>query len=54
MVDSTTQALSYMVYSSGEAIPARLPEEAEEQRRDEESFLDSETLYDVYGGYESW
>ena len=55
MVDSTTQALGYMLYSSGEAVSVGLPERAEEQRREEDAFLDSESLYDVYGdGYESW
>lgn len=55
MVDSTTQALGYMLYSSGEAVSVGLPERAEEQRREEDAFLDSESLYDVYSdGYSSW
>lgn len=49
MVDSATQALSYMLYASGEAaLPARA-EEALPLMGDD--FLDGERCYDVYSGY---
>lgn len=53
MVDSATQALSYMIYASGEV--AALPESADEGNGYEEladAMLDGDACYDVYGsGY---
>ena len=53
MVDSATQALTYMIYSSGQMeLP---PTEEEEEMKIvaviDESFLDGEQCYDVYGGW---
>ena len=50
MVDSATQALSYLLYSSGEALPPPEAREEERQRRDGLSaLLDGSACYDVYG-----
>lgn len=50
MCDSATQALSYLLYSSGEALP---PPDAQESRRrqtsDMSALLDGSICYDVYG-----
>lgn len=51
MVDSATQAITYMLYSSGE--PAGLPcaeDDVMVLPALDESYLDSELCYDVYGG----
>lgn len=52
MVDSSTQALSYMLYSSGDPLHAAHPLTPEEEmaRSEEEAFLDGERCYNVYGG----
>ena len=50
MCDSATQALSYLLYSSGEALPP--PDEQESRRRqtsDMSALLDGSICYDVYG-----
>jgi len=50
MVDSTTQALSYMIFSSGLAeadLPA-LPEDVRYAEQEQEAFLDGDSMYDVY------
>lgn len=51
MVDSATQALSYLLYASGEAV-RMIPSEDEIEglSAGEEAFLDSDACYDVYGG----
>lgn len=51
MVDSATQALSYLLYASGEAV-RMLPSEDEMEGVvvGSEAFLDSDACYDVYGG----
>lgn len=51
MVDSSTQALSYMLYSSGDPLFASRPmSEAEERAQmEQEAFLDGDRCYDVYG-----
>lgn len=56
MVDSSTQALSYMLFSSGDPLhAARVLTEAEQMARDEEeAFLDGERCYDVYGQSGGW
>jgi hypothetical protein len=51
MVDSATQAITYMLYSSGEV--AGLPcaeDDAMVLPALDESYLNSELCYDVYGG----
>lgn len=51
MVDSATQALSYMIYSCGDVA---LPAAKEESRGSEilgDDFLDGDQCYDVYGGW---
>lgn len=47
MVDGATQALSYLLYSSGEALADPAEEEAPALPSSEEAFLDS-SVYDVY------
>ena len=50
MCDSATQALSYLLYSSGEALPP--PDEPENRRGqtgDMSALLDGSICYDVYG-----
>jgi hypothetical protein len=56
MVDSSTQALSYMLYSSGEPVHSSRPMTEEEQmaRDEEEAFLDGDRCYDVYGQHDGW
>jgi predicted phage terminase large subunit-like protein len=56
MVDSSTQALSYMLYSSGEPVHSSRPMTEEEQmaRDEEEAFLDGDRCYDVYGQSGGW
>lgn len=51
MVDSTTQALAFMLFSSGEALPSDKDREREEAGYAgyEDILADSDSLYDVYG-----
>ena len=51
MVDSSTQALSYMLFSSGDPLYAakRMGEEEDRARDEEEAFLDGDRCYNVYG-----
>lgn len=49
MVDSSTQALSFMLFSSGMYELPPVPEYEEYAQREQEAFLDSNQLYDVYG-----
>lgn len=51
MVDSSTQALSYMLYSSGDPLYAARPVSIEEElaQQEQEAFLDGDRCYDVYG-----
>jgi len=52
MVDSTSQALAYMIFSSGHVEQPIEPEKKramQAQAKEQERFL-SEDLYDVYGG----
>lgn len=56
MVDSSTQALSYMLYSSGDPLYlAKREDEADDlERAEDEAMLDGERCYDVYGGSGLW
>ena len=51
MVDSSTQALSFMLFSSGltDADLPPLPEMTKYANREQNTFLDGDKLYDVYG-----
>ena len=51
MVDSATQALTYLLYSSGEVLNA-LPAQEDEERIPimDADWLDGDRCYDVYGG----
>ena len=52
MVDGCTQALSYLLYSSGQAaLPQEEVEELMQDRIIEADILDGEKCYDVYGGW---
>lgn len=51
MVDSATQALSYMLYSSGDVAVGELPGAEPELPDVGEDFLDNDRCYDVYGSY---
>ena len=47
MVDSSTQALSYLFFSSG--VPVTKPsKKVAQQIAEQRAFLDNDTLYDVY------
>ena len=48
MVDSASQALSYLLYSSGETEIPELPEIEQYVVREEKAFLDSDTLFNPY------
>lgn len=56
MVDSSTQALTHMLYLSGDALydNVRYTDEEEQARNEEEAFLDGDTFYDVYGQSGTW
>lgn len=56
MVDSTTQALSYMLFSNGmtDADLPPLPPETQYLNREQDAFLDGDALYDVYQGREQY
>ena len=49
MVDSASQALSYMLYSSGETALPPAPDDNELIPVMDEDWLDGERCYDVYG-----
>lgn len=55
MVDSSTQALSHMLFSSGDPLylNRRVSEEERLMRGEEDAFLDGDFLYDVYSR-DSW
>ena len=55
MVDSSTQALSHMLFSSGDPLylAKKISEEEQMLRGEEDAFLDGDFLYDVYGR-DSW
>ena len=48
MVDSSTQALAFMLFSSGQYELPPIPEEVAMADREQEAFLDGDQLYDVY------
>ena len=48
MVDSSTQALSYMLFSSGQLWAENENEERKRDARGERAFLDGSALFDVY------
>jgi predicted phage terminase large subunit-like protein len=48
MVDSMSQALTYLIYSSGVAEVPELPEEEQLVVREEKAFLDTNTLFNPY------
>lgn len=48
MVDSASQALTYLLYSSGITDIPELPEEEHYVIREEKAFLDSDTLFNPY------
>lgn len=48
MVDSMSQALTYLIYSSGVAEVPELPEEEQLVVREEKAFLDTDTLFNPY------
>lgn len=56
MVDSATQALSYLIFSSGltEADLPALPPEMQYADREQDAFLNGEKLFDVYGETERY
>lgn len=56
MVDSSTQALSHMLFSSGDPLYSnrRLSEEEQMIKDEEDAFLDGDFLYDVYGQSRGW
>ena len=56
MVDSSTQALSHMLYASGDPLhKAHQMSEAEERAQlEQEAFLDGDRCYDVYGARDGW
>ena len=47
MVDAASQALSRLIYLSGETAPPPVPEE-EEDRRAGNPFADAERMFDPY------
>lgn len=49
--DSTSQALTYMLYSSGEVVGALPPSEEETPPIMDADWLDGDRCYDVYGGW---
>jgi hypothetical protein len=51
MVDSSTQALSHMLYASGDPLhkARQMSEDEERAEREQEAFLDGDRCYDVYG-----
>jgi predicted phage terminase large subunit-like protein len=53
MVDCATQALTYMIYASGQAElpPAEVDEDERVVAIIDDTFLDGEKCYDVYGGW---
>ena len=48
MVDSSTQALSYLFFSNGIPTPLKPDKNHEQSRAAQRAFLDNDTLYDVY------
>lgn len=54
MVDSSTQALAFLLFSSGQYELPEIPEEVMLADREQEAFLDGNQLYDVYGQREAW
>ena len=48
MVDSMSQALGFMLFSSGATEVPELPEAEQFVQREEKAFLDNETLFDPY------
>ena len=54
MVDSSTQALSFLLFSSGLYELPEIPEEVLLADREQEAVLDGNRLYDVYGQNEAW
>lgn len=49
MVDSSTQALSYLFFSNGIPASTKPNKQLEQGRQAQRAFLDNDTLYDVYG-----
>lgn len=56
MVDSSTQALSHMLYVSGDPLysNSQLDPIEEMNQNEENAFLDGDTFYDVYGQSGGW
>ena len=54
MVDSSTQALAFMLFSSGQYELPPIPEEVAMADREQEAFLDGDQLYDVYDQRSEW
>lgn len=54
MVDSSTQALSFLLFSSGIYELPEIPEEVVLADREQEAVLDGNKLYDVYGQNDMW
>ena len=49
MVDSASQALIYMIYSSGRYLPDVIPEDELLIEQEEQAVLDNVQMYDIYG-----
>jgi predicted phage terminase large subunit-like protein len=54
MVDSASQALTYLVYSSGIVDVPELPESEQFVQREEKAFLDNDTLFNPYEEETAW
>lgn len=54
MVDSASQALTYLLYSTGEVDVPELPEYEQNVRREEKAFLDNDTLFNPYEEETAW
>ena len=53
MVDSSTQALGYLLYSSGAELPSGKPQEEDAWLgRDDDILADADSLFDPYGLYD--
>lgn len=54
MVDSSTQALAFLLFSSGQYELPEIPEEVLLADREQEAVLDGDQMYDVYGQRSPW
>ena len=54
MVDSASQALTYLLYSTGVVDVPELPESEQFVQREEKAFLDNDTLFNPYEEETAW